>query len=77
MDDIPQLGLLSDRMQRVETARQDDATRKEKVNQAISLIYDHGYVVNSERVENELKDQSLVPTRVSYFVVTWSVYSPH
>ena len=67
MDEIPQLGMPSDRVRRAEAARRDDVLRKDKVKRAISLIHDHGYVVNSERVETELKDQSLVPTKVSWF----------
>lgn len=65
MDEIPQLGTPDDRARRAETKRQDDAGRKDKVESAISLIHDNGYVVNSDRVETLLKDQSLVPTRVS------------
>ena len=71
MDEIPQLGTPSDHARWVEAARQDDVPRRDKVERAISLIHDHGYVVNSERVENKLKDQSLVPTKVSWFVIAY------
>ena len=65
MAEIPDLGMPADRTRRVDAARKDDIVRQGKVDRAISLIHDQGYVVNSEHVENELKEQSLVPTRVT------------
>ena len=63
-DQIPEVGTPADRTRREATARKDDSERQSKVARAASLIYDDGYVVNSERVEAELKNESLVPTFV-------------
>ena len=46
-------------------ARADDDARRRKVSTARAAIYDKGYAVNSEAVENLLKEESLVPTTVS------------
>lgn len=45
--------------------RVDDQKRRDKIELARTFIYEKGYVVNSKAVENLLKDESLVPTRVS------------
>lgn len=50
--------------QRQTLARIDDDTRKSKVTISRSLIYDRGYGVRSNAVENLLKEHSLVPTSV-------------
>lgn len=47
-------------------ARHDDVHYRSKITQARGLIYKQNYTVNSEYVEAILKDQSLVPTRVSF-----------
>jgi hypothetical protein len=44
--------------------RVDDEKRQEKINQARRLIYEQGYVVNSQRVDAILGEESLVPTNV-------------
>ena len=62
--EIPELGTAADRARRETSARHDDAERRDKVKTAVSLIYDKGYAVNSVHVENELKEQSLIPTEV-------------
>lgn len=64
-DEIAELGTPADRARRENTARKDDSERQAKVKRALSLIYEGGYVVNSERVDDELKSESLVPTAVS------------
>jgi hypothetical protein len=42
----------------------DDDARKKKVQIACEIIYEKNYVVNSEAMENLLKEESLVPTSV-------------
>jgi hypothetical protein len=54
-DDISATGSPSDMITRKLTARKDDEDRQERVRKARSLIYDKGYVVNSDHVENLLK----------------------
>lgn len=44
--------------------RKDDRIRRDKIDKARDIIYTHGYAVNSERVEELLKDESWVPTKV-------------
>lgn len=46
-------------------ARRDTDERRAKVEQARSLIYGDGYAVNSTKVDDLLKSESLVPTLVS------------
>lgn len=46
-------------------ARHDDVHYRSKITQARGLIYKQNYTVNSDYVEDILKNQSLVPTRVS------------
>jgi hypothetical protein len=48
------------------TARKDDEDRQERVRKARLLIYNKGYVVNSDHVEDLLKEDSLVPIEVSF-----------
>ena len=63
-EDIGNLGTVADHTVRTCDTRLDDAARQDKVLKARDFIYKDGYVVNSERVEALLKDQSLVPTVV-------------
>ena len=63
-DDIGNLGTMADHAVRTCDTRLDNTARQDKVMKARELIYEGGYVVNSEHVENLLKDQSLVPTVV-------------
>ena len=72
MDEIPDLGMESDAKIRVERAREDTASRREKVERARQSIYKEGYVVNSTHVEKELKAESLVPTTVRAIIVKCS-----
>jgi hypothetical protein len=66
-EDIPNLGTPADVTVRVEDIRRDNATRREKVAEARKFIYEGGYVVNSNKVDDLLKPESLVPTEVSLF----------
>jgi hypothetical protein len=63
---VQNLGLSLDMKQRQTLARIDDNSRKNKVATSRSIIYDSGYGVRSNYVENILKDQSLVPTPVHW-----------
>lgn len=64
---IAGLGTRADQKIRVTHQRVDDEVRQSKVQQARDLVYTEGYVVTSQRVEEILKDESLVPTKVSPF----------
>lgn len=63
-EDIPGLGTLVDMATRVEKRRADTADRQNRIEKARELIYKDGYVVNSTRVDDLLKVDSLVPTVV-------------
>ncbi|KAJ7076247.1 hypothetical protein B0H15DRAFT_790815 [Mycena belliarum] len=65
-EDIPDLGTDADAKVRVDAIRRDDSLRREKVAAARKLIYEDGYVVNSARVEDLLKSESLVPTENAF-----------
>ncbi|KAF8196232.1 hypothetical protein K438DRAFT_1967951 [Mycena galopus ATCC 62051] len=65
-EDIPNLGTPADAAVRVEQVRCDDAARREKVSQARKYIYEDGYVVNSTKVNDLLKPESLVPTENAF-----------
>lgn len=54
-----------DMKQRQTLLRVDDHTRQSKIKTSRSFIYDSGYGVRSNAVENLLKEHSLVPTSVS------------
>ncbi|PBK60412.1 hypothetical protein ARMSODRAFT_898121 [Armillaria solidipes] len=51
---------------RKENARQDNDEWRQKVDDARKLIYEDGYAVNSAKVEEILKDESLVPTENAF-----------
>lgn len=61
---IRNLGTPADTTIRREEVRVDDADLREKITNARKLIYERGYVVNSDHVEDLLKPESLVPTIV-------------
>ncbi|KAF7971982.1 hypothetical protein HWV62_19325 [Athelia sp. TMB] len=65
-DQIPGLGTESDVEWRTQYARTDDAARRLKVQQARTLIYNEGYVVNSSKVDELLKAESYVPTENAF-----------
>lgn len=70
-DEIPELGTEADRARRSETLRRDTQERKDAITEARSLIYNDGIVVNGARVEAILKEESLVPTEVSLYKLTF------
>jgi hypothetical protein len=61
---IRNLGMTLDMRQRLSLARVDNDARKRKIQTARQIIHEKNYAVNSEAVENLLKDESLVPTSV-------------
>lgn len=61
---VQNLGSSLDIKQRKTLERKDDSSRQSKITISRSLIYDRGYGVRSNAVENLLKEHSLVPTSV-------------
>ncbi|TDL20865.1 hypothetical protein BD410DRAFT_725117, partial [Rickenella mellea] len=59
--DIPKLGMPGDVKRRQTLARRDDESRRQKVQEAQDIIA-RGYVVDSQRLNPLLQEQSLVPT---------------
>jgi hypothetical protein len=49
----------------VRLARVDDNCRRAKITNALRIIYEKNYAVDSDPVERILKEESLVPTSVS------------
>ena len=66
LKDADMVGTQSDRKQRLKLMRKNDIRRELKVSTARRAIYDDNRGVTSARVENQLKEQSLVPAYVSY-----------
>ena len=67
---VHNLGTASDMKQRQTLARVDDNSRRNKIKEAHTIIYDKIYAVDNEAVENLLKEQSLVATNVSCSIVS-------
>ncbi|TFK78527.1 hypothetical protein K466DRAFT_606902 [Polyporus arcularius HHB13444] len=65
-DRLGAVGSTSDRQARTDSARHDNEERQQRVSEARTRIYNDGYVVNSDVVENLLKDDSLVPTENAF-----------
>lgn len=59
------MGMIMDMRRRKTKARHDDESYREKIRKARALIYDDKLAVNGKRIDNLLKDQSLVPTKVA------------
>ena len=66
MSRVHNLGTSRDKTERDTLARVDDCDRQSRVNTARAHIYGSNLGVTSTAVESLLKDQSLVPTSVSY-----------
>lgn len=64
MEDVPALGTQHDMDTRRNDRRVDSADRQIAVNKARDLIYNKGLNVNSKRVDDLLKPESLTPTEV-------------
>ena len=65
MEHVPEMGTPNDMRRRQQLVRTDDDSRREKVLRARELIYERNYAVNTPKIEELLRDQSLVPTTVS------------
>jgi len=65
MSRFQNMGMKQDMKQRKTLARLDDETRRHKIDVARKIIYMKNLAVNNAGVESLLKDQSLLPTRVS------------
>ena len=59
------IGMKTDILQRQILAREDTQERRNKIIAAHQLIYEKNYVVGTPQVEALLKEESLVPTKVS------------
>lgn len=66
---IREVGTPADMAIRTAQRRLDNEERQRKVDSARRLIYESGYVVNSDKVDKFLKSESLVPTEVCSFTV--------
>jgi len=64
MDEILNLGTTEDRQSRLEKPRVDSAEYRTLVKDAQKKLYNEGYAVDGERVDELLKGKSLVPTEV-------------
>lgn len=65
-EDIPNIGTSADRSLREELARHDNASWRTLVTEAHKLMYDDGYAVNGDKVNDVLKTISGVPTKVCH-----------
>ena len=66
-----QLGTKSDQRQRVTLARKDTLQYRVKISNARDIIYDQNRTVDSNFVDNVLKEESLVPTEVLLLLFTF------
>jgi hypothetical protein len=73
MSRVRNLGMVLDRKQRKTLPRVDDDARRRSIRTAREIIYQKHYAVNSEQVEDVLKEKSLVPTIVSVATYVISV----
>ena len=64
MDEIPNLGTMEDRKLRLEKPRVDSVEYRTLVKDARKKLYDEGYAVDGECVDEIIKGESLVPTEV-------------
>lgn len=60
------MGTILDKRRRETMAREDSESRVTSVSTAREFVYEEGYAINSDRVENLLKAESLVPTTVRF-----------
>jgi hypothetical protein len=66
MERFQNLGRKLDLKQRISLARIDNNCRKQKITSARDIIYEKRYAVNSESVDNILKDESWAPNAVGF-----------
>lgn len=60
------MGTKLDMKRRERTQRTDNERRRRRVEQARALMFKQGASINSQRVQNILNEESLVPTWVSH-----------
>lgn len=65
LEQVEKLGTVQDMKQRKSLARADNQAKRLKVADAREYIYDKNFAVDSDYVEDLLKNESLVPTDVS------------
>lgn len=76
-EDIFRAGEPADMEARRTLAWKDNDEYRKKMGEARRLIYKKGYVVNSDRIEKELKDESLVPTWVIDYLTFYGFVLTH
>jgi len=59
---IPLLGTKSDTRERLQLARVDSVDRCEKVKEVRHMLFDKDINITSIKIDQKLKDESLVPT---------------
>lgn len=64
-EDIPKMGTEDDRKLREDLARVDGKLWQDLVKEARRLMYQEGYAINGDKVNDVLKNISGVPTLVS------------
>jgi hypothetical protein len=77
LDRVPNMGMPRDMTQRVSLARVDDVKRRSRIKAAREAIYVMNYSINSSAVETLLKEDSLVPTVVSFSSVFCVLLCPY
>ncbi|TRM56743.1 hypothetical protein BD626DRAFT_375545, partial [Schizophyllum amplum] len=60
---VKELGMVRAMKRRAKTQRNDSERKQEHVENARKAIFEHGYAVNSEKVDRILRDVSSTPTR--------------
>jgi hypothetical protein len=64
MSSIPDMGTEQDMSQRQILARVDNDTQRNKILDALRLVYEKNYAITSPHIQKLLKDESLIPTLV-------------
>jgi hypothetical protein len=54
-------------LRRRKKLRTDDSRRRDKVEQSLKIVYEEGLSVDTNRIEDLLKEQSWVPVSASHF----------
>lgn len=67
---IPKLGTVRDFRDRIRWARHDDIRYRTKIDIARNIIYNKGFSLTGSALQNVLKTESLVPTRVRLSHIT-------
>lgn len=70
---IPKLGTVRDFQHRIRWARHDDIRYRTKIGIARNIIYNKGFSLTGSALQNVLKTESLVPTRVGLSHILYSL----